>query len=213
MIKNQKPIFYYPYCVEKDCDGILKIKINDNYTIDYECEKNKNHLRNKISFNNFEKYFLKEEKVSLCSKCNSNLENDYHFICRECESLLCSNCFIFDEHIKKDINNLIVEDKKCLKHKKEINHYCINCKKYLCYNCIKFDKINNIHKNHKIRNLFELTPSNNNINDLINKINNNSKHYDDVINSINTWQEKINLKVNELKQNLRKGIEFCKNLI
>ena len=35
--------FYYPYCREKGCDGILKMKFRDDFNIDYECDKNKNH--------------------------------------------------------------------------------------------------------------------------------------------------------------------------
>ena len=32
--------FCYPYCKEVGCDGILNIEINDDFSIDFQCDKN-----------------------------------------------------------------------------------------------------------------------------------------------------------------------------
>ena len=46
--ENQISKFYYPCCREKGCDGLLRIKLNDNFTLDYECDKNKEHIGQNI---------------------------------------------------------------------------------------------------------------------------------------------------------------------
>jgi hypothetical protein len=40
--------FYYPFCNRNQCKGLLRIYFNDNFTIDFECENNKNNKREKI---------------------------------------------------------------------------------------------------------------------------------------------------------------------
>ena len=73
-LKNmQDKKFNYPSCRVIGCNGILKIKINENFSIDYECEENRNHAEKKIHPKIFEKFYLKENKLDLCQKCNVSL--------------------------------------------------------------------------------------------------------------------------------------------
>ena len=37
---NDLSKIYYPMCNERGCNGILIVKMNKNFTIDYECWKN-----------------------------------------------------------------------------------------------------------------------------------------------------------------------------
>ncbi len=96
------PVFYYPCCKDKRCDGILKIKINDNYSVDFECDKNENHKKKNLFFKTFERFYLKEKKAEKCSICNSNLENSHRYNCGQCKKLFCGSCFVLDEHIKNN---------------------------------------------------------------------------------------------------------------
>ena len=208
--ENSTKKFYYPYCKEKPCDGILKIQINDNFTIDYECDKNEAHKGKNIYFKTFELFYLKEKDISKCSKCNLELENDYHYICKKCDGIYCPNCILFEKHIKDDIKNLIIDNKKCKIHHKELSRYCINCKQNLCNYCIKFD--NNPHEDHVIKNLYTFMPSTQKIRDLNQKIKNKSLYYDKIIYSLNIWQREFNNKIEELKKNLIKEIDFYKKM-
>ena len=42
--------YYYPQCKELGCNGLLNIKLKDNFTLEYECDINKNHNDKKIFF-------------------------------------------------------------------------------------------------------------------------------------------------------------------
>ena len=206
--------FYYPYCKNSQCDGVLKIKINDNFTINYECDKNPNHKGENIYFKTFENFYLKEKEISKCSNCNLNLENDYEYNCKNCDKIYCPNCFLFDKHIKENNKNLIIKNKKCKIHNKEISRYCIDCKINLCNYCVKLNtNNNNLHINHNIKNLSTFMPSNYKINKLKNKIEDNSKYCDKIIYSLNIIQKLINNKIDGLKRNLKNEIELYKKMI
>ena len=43
--KNSLTHFYYPKCKEIGCNGLLNIKFNDIFTLEFECDKNKNHIK------------------------------------------------------------------------------------------------------------------------------------------------------------------------
>ena len=212
---NHTDTFYYPYCKEKGCDGVLKLEINDDFSIVFECDKNDKHKKNKIYFKTFERFYLKEKSIDNCSKCNCNVENDI-YKCTKCKSIYCCYCFQFDEHIKQDFANLYIINRKCQKHKRELIYYCFSCKKYLCTYCLKENKdINNIHNahDHHIICLIDLIPTESDIDKLKNKINQRAEKYNELINSLEEWEKKIISKIEELKNNLRYEIELMKKLL
>ena len=130
--------FYYPLCKEIGCNGILKIKINSDFSVDCECDKDEKHKKKKLYYKTFERFYLQNKSFEKCSKCKCNLDCD-RYICNKCYASYCCYCFISDEHIKNDINNLSITNNKCLIHKKELNQYCITCKRNLCFYCLKDD--------------------------------------------------------------------------
>ena len=170
--KNEKKIsskFYCPSCRINNCDGVLKIKINkNNFSLDYECDKNEEHKGKNIYFKTFERFYLKEINIDKCEKCCSVLENYIKYECKSCEKYFCSTCFIFHKHFKQNINNILIKSKKCKIHNANNIHFCKDCKKYLCNYCIK-DNIK-LHKEHNVENLYDLMPSKNKIEKLKKRI-------------------------------------------
>ena len=65
--KDEKIKFYYPYCREKGCDGVLSVKFNDNFSLNYICDKNEKHQKKKIYFKTFEKFYLQDKKKKIVS--------------------------------------------------------------------------------------------------------------------------------------------------
>ena len=199
--------FYYPFCRNPGCDGVLKIKINrNNFSLDYECDKNKEHNGKNIYFKTFERFYLKEMIKDKCKRCNSFLENTIKYKCKSCENYYCSSCFIFHKHIKQNINNIKIISTKCNNHNANIMHYCIKCKKYLCNYCLKNK---NTHQEHITKNLYNLMPSK----QTINKIKNRIKEYDEIMNDIDIWLKEFEQKIKRLKQNLKDEKELFQKLI
>ena len=210
MSKELNKYYYYPYCKIDNCKGVLKFKINENFNINYECEKNINHKGENIFFKTFERFYLKKKEIEKCCKCFSNLESDYIYKCKVCDKLYCPCCFTSDEHLKKKINNLKIYIKKCKIHKVQLTEYCLYCKKNLCKYCLKSDiNINNLHKYHEIKSLIDLMPSIYEINDLKNKIN----KYDELLDSIDKWHEKLIKKIKNLQLNLLNEKELLSKII
>ena len=141
--------FYLPICRNDNCGGVLKIEINkNNFSLNYKCENNEDHKGTNIYFKTFERFYLKEAKISKCKICNSFLENNISYECKICQEYFCSSCFILHQHFKESLNNILIQSKKCKIHNAINVHYCLNCKKYLCNYCMK--GIINIHKNDSI---------------------------------------------------------------
>ena len=199
--------FYYPFCRNPGCGGVLKIKINrNNFSLDYECDKNKEHNGKNIFFKTFERFYLKEMTKDKCKRCNSFLENTLKYKCKSCQNYYCSACFIFHKHIKQNINNILIISTKCNNHNANIMHYCIKCKKYLCNYCLKNK---NTHQEHITKNLYNLMPSK----QTINKIKNRIKEYDEIMNDIDIWLKEFEQKIKRLKQNLKDEKELFQKLI
>ena len=199
--------FYYPFCRNPGCGGVLKIKINrNNFSLDYECDKNKEHNGKNIYFKTFERFYLKEMTKDKCKRCNSFLENTLKYKCKSCQNYYCSACFIFHKHIKQNINNIKIISTKCNNHNANIMHYCIKCKKYLCNYCLKNK---NTHQEHITKNLYNLMPSK----QTINKIKNRIKEYDEIMNDIDIWLKEFEQKIIRLKKNLIAEKELFQKLI
>ena len=176
--------FYYPKCKEIGCSGLLNIKIRDNFTLEYECDADKNHNGKKIFFKTFERFYLKENEINKCSICCSFLDGDAFYKCKKCDNFYCLFCIKKDKHIKNGMNDIEIEGNKCKFHKKELNYYCTNCKKYICSLCLK---IENAHDKSHIVNLIELMPTKEQIKKLKNKIKEKKDIYDEIIKSMDEW--------------------------
>ena len=210
---NSDNKIFYPICKEKGCDGLLKIKINENnFTIDYTCEKNKNHKGNGIYFETFEKFYLKKKSKEICFKCKLNIENNTIYKCKKCKEIFCIDCFIYDEHIKKEISNLIISKNKCNLHQRELNSYCTECGKKICVYCLNNEVDDSIHKNHNKIYILDYMLSVNEINNLNEKIKEKKKFMEKIIDSIDEWKEKFMKKVERLKQNLRNEVQLIEKL-
>ena len=204
---------FYPICQEKGCNGLLKIKINENsFTIDYKCEKNKKHKGAGLYFETFEKFYLKEKTKEICYKCKLNLENNTIYKCKQCNEIYCSDCFIYDEHIKKEINNLIIKTNKCGLHQRELNSYCINCGKNICVYCLNNEINDNKHKNHNKVYILDYMLNKNEIDNLDNKIKEKKQFIEEIIDSIDEWQKKFIKQIERLKENLKNEIKLIEKL-
>ena len=205
--ENIENKFYCPVCRIPECGGILKFKINkNNFSLNYECDKNKDHNGQNIYFKTFERFYLKEMNKDICKKCNCILENNSKYKCKLCSQIFCSSCFTLHNHIKKNINNILMISSKCEIHNNIIMYYCLDCKKYLCISCIKNS---NLHIEHKIKNMYEKMPSIRKIKEINVRI----KKYDDLLYSINSWMEEFNKRIQRLKQNILDEKDLLQKLI
>ena len=207
-IDNSK--YYLPTCPQKQCNGLLKIKINSyDFTINYKCMKNKSHRGDNIFFKTFERFYLKEREFRKCLKCSATLENECIYKCKKCGENFCTNCFVFHSHFKKNLNNLSQISNKCKIHNKELNNYCIDCQKKICMYCFNS---NDSHEKHKIKYILDIMPSMSQINYLKDKINGKSKKINDFLEKLDEWKEKLLGKINNLKDSLRNELDLYKKM-
>ena len=182
--KNEPEKFYYPRCKERNCYGVLLIKkINDDFSLNFECEKNKEHKGKNIYFKTFVRYYLEEKNISQCTKCTlSQAEGK----CKICKNNYCSSCSVKDEHIKQDTKNFLMDSQK-----NKLNKYCIDCNLY-------FDDENEHDEEHQIISLIDKIPSEKDINEIKNRL----KYYDKLLIAIDDWNETFNKKIKNLKQKI-----------
>lgn len=211
--KNQENKFNYPICNKSGCEGCLKIKINEyNFTIDFECEKNRKHRKGGLLFDTFEKFYLKEKEHLKCSKCKYSLDDNDIFKCKKCEKSYCLKCFRNDEHIEKDINNLSLNSNKCQICQKELIKYCLDCGKKICLYCLKNDSQNSPHRVHKTEYILDSMPTNKQIDELNKKISDKIKNINEILDLIDKWHSTFLQKLNRLKKNLKNEIRFIEKL-
>ena len=61
VIDSTNNLYYIPVCRNKDCEGNLKIKIDEEkFLINGICQKNKVHIFNNLYFETFERFYLRE---------------------------------------------------------------------------------------------------------------------------------------------------------
>ena len=204
--------YYYPFCREKACNGILDIEINeDNSSIISICEKNKNHKNKNIYYKTFERFYLKEMNIKKCSKCDIILETDIRYQCKNCNRIYCGSCYLYDEHIKNNNQELLIINDKCKKHKKDLTLYCSKCNEHLCIYCIENNE-DNIHYNHNIKNLYEIIPSQKELNEIKDDINKIKNIYEEYISLLDNWKIKIKNKIDNYQQNLRDKISLFEKM-
>ena len=202
---NLNSEFYIPVCNIDDCNGILKLDFDlNNFTVNYKCEKNEEHIGENISIENFKKSNIKKERINKCSQCSLNLENEWEYKCNTCDKLYCPMCLFDDEHIKFNSNLISKKFNKCQLHNYTKNNYCINCCEYICDLCKK----NETCKDHDVKNILDIIPSANKINSLEEKIKEKKIYIQNIIISIDKWLIKLNEDINSLKQNLERTIEI-----
>ena len=192
MLREQN--YYYPFCKEINCGGVLQIKINNNFSIDYECSKNPEHNKKNIYFKTFERFYLKEKQTDKHCKCN---KIEIKYICKECNQIYCSSCIKTDIHIKKDNNNLKKICKYCKKNNKNLAHYCTECEKKFNNLYLMINKSKN-KKKYNYQNILDYIPSKNKIAHILNKL----KNYDELIDIVNNWQKTLMKKIEHLKENI-----------
>ena len=209
--KEEKKKYYYPFCKEVGCDGILSVKLNEDFSLDYQCSKNEKHKKNRIFYKTFERFYLKENSIEKCSKCHCDFGND-EYKCIKCNEIYCCYCFKLDEHIKNNIDNLMITKKRCLVHKKDLVQYCFDCRKNLCIYCTKENEDKNPHYQHEIENLNDLIPPENEIDKLNYKIKKRKERYMELIQLLDEWEIKLYNKIEELKKNLMYEIELMEKM-
>ena len=209
--KEDKKKYYYPFCKEVGCDGILSIKLNDDFSLDCRCSKNEKHQKKRIFYKTFERFYLQEKIIEKCSKCHCDFGND-EYKCIKCNEKYCCYCFKFDKHIKDNIDNLMIIKKRCLIHKKDLVQYCFNCRKNLCIYCTKENNDKNPHDNHRIENLNDMIPPENEIDKLNHKIKKRKERYLELIQLLDEWEIKLYNKIEELKKNLMYEIELMEKM-
>ena len=216
---NDKSVlkYYYPFCKVKGCNGILKFQINEEkMNIDYICTKNSEHQKNNLYFNVFEKYYLKEgkENVYICCKCLYAISSNTIFKCKQCKNIYCEQCYLSDTHINDNLDNLIYKeqnkkkinlDQKCTKCNNNVC-YCFDCNKKICIYCSDF------HRKHKTIILGALSQNNESFNYLKNQVEEKSKINEELIYSIDEWENNLKKKLDILKNKLRNEINFLKKI-
>ena len=113
--------FYYPYCRQTNCDGLLEIKLDSiNFNINSQCDKNLNHKK-KIYFETFKRFYLHEKNIVKCCQCNQILDNIFNYKCKYCKNFYCQSCFIYDAHLENDFNNIsFIYNNYCHFHKDQL---------------------------------------------------------------------------------------------
>ena len=199
----------FPSC--QKCDGLLNFEIQPlNFSINYKCEKDEQHKKDDIYYKVFERFYLKEKELRKCYKCQINLENSEYFHCALCKNIYCSKCYI--EDIQKNGHTNLITDKnnnRCLIHNCEFTIYCFTCRKSECIFCAKNDG----HKDHLIKSFYQIIPSLKDIEDLKNRVLEKANFTNNLIKKIDFWQQKINSKAEELKQNLKDEINLIEKFI
>ena len=178
-------------CTQCELPPEILYDTEESETIKIKCEK---HGTKTLLISDYLQLMSKNTyhyyKCGLCKKNNQKNFNGQIFkYCYHCKRILCPKCFMKHKSYRehKKIFSTSEINIRCEKHLGEkYEMYCYDCDKSICKKCSEGE-----HKTHFIISLKELNPSG----DML---------------------EKINLTINELKQeinNLFKKIEFIKNVI
>ena len=103
--KNQKINYFQCY----KCKNYISLEINPhNFSVSYECEKEKDNKREDIYFSSINQFLsasiTEDELDKLCSNCNKSKDLDYFAYCKACKIHLCPFCV--GNHLKIQKKNL-----------------------------------------------------------------------------------------------------------
>ena len=106
----------------------------------------------------------------------------------------------YDKYMKlKDTSKNTLNDFICSKHNSNYNSFCKSCQKNICKECSDND-----HKNHFISQYYELLPSNEEIIQLKNSIDNETNDVEEFLcKQYKKWIDEIQKKFNELIESIR----------
>ena len=168
-----------------------------------------------------------KEDNKIPEKTNSSLDyNNLRLACPECDlipalffdvkskniyqiSAACENKHLvnnspvkefYDKYMKlKDTSKNTLNDFICSKHNSNYNSFCKSCQKNICKECS-----DNGHKNHFISQYYELLPSNEEIIQLKNSIDNETNDVEEFLcKQYKKWIDEIQNKFNELIETIR----------
>ena len=168
-----------------------------------------------------------KEDNKIPEKTNSSLDyNNLRLACPECDlipalffdvkskniyqiSAACENKHLvnnspvkefYDKYMKlKDTSKNTLNDFICSKHNSNYNSFCKSCQKNICKECSDND-----HKNHFISQYYELLPSNEEIIQLKNSIDNETNDVEEFLcKQYKKWIDEIQNKFNELIESIR----------
>ena len=163
-----------------ECEDIAIVNSNDSKVSIENCVNN--HKITNLSIDNFlylQNYNYSEIK---CLEClNKSIYYDNFYIC-SCKNYICPICI--KKHKNKNKDHTLIDYQKrfnnCQEHNNEFKLYCQNCNINLCFSCQE-----ERHNNHKILNLKEIKPNENNINEIYIQINNSKDKINEFINYYN----------------------------
>ena len=202
-------------CPECNIISILSPKYSNGLNINYNCSNNHKGVLK------YEDFLSKSLNHSIfnnnCKQCSKNLNENCileNFYCISCNNFYCLNClkeFHNKENKEHEYFNIQNFDSRCFKHNKNFYSFCKQCLKNLCIECL------NEHSGHEIISFnHENFHFNNEIDEKINKINENLKIVENITNKmIENFQEKIDIlkkSLNDYQSIITNEIKFINYL-
>ena len=191
------------------CFLVPVIKL-DHSTYKIHCQCENNHIKSNILISQA----LKESKsisTKLCSSCNEKSEEDNYF-CLQCQKIFCLDNGCKKKHTKEQPNHKLINinnlDNSCLEHSTSFSKYCKDCKKNICVKCQR-----EIHSNHRLIDLGEILPLDEEIERAKKLFEVKEKKLLAVKKSINDWLDELNIKINSLLDSIEGEILINKNIL
>jgi len=194
------------------CDKCLLVPVIklDHSTFKIHCQCENNHIKSNILISQA----LKESKnisTKICSSCNEKSEEDNYF-CLQCQKIFCLDNGCKKKHSKEQPNHKLINinnlDNSCLDHSTSFSKYCKDCKKNICVKCQR-----EIHSNHKLIDLGEILPLDEEIEKAKKLFEEKEKKLLNVKKSITDWLDELNIKINALLDSIEGEILINKNIL
>ena len=191
------------------CFLVPVIKL-DHSTYKIHCQCENNHIKSDILISQA----LKESKnisTKICSSCNEKSEEDNYF-CLQCQKIFCLDNGCKKKHAKDQPNHKLINinnlDNSCLEHSTSFSKYCKDCNKNICVKCQR-----EIHSNHKLIDLGEILPLDEEIEKAKKLFEEKEKKLLNIKKSINDWLDELNTKINALLDSIEGEILINKNIL